>query len=334
MDMNAKENYLNALQHKPTEWIPVDEECLVFACAYNNEMENTGLARSGKDWFGVTWVGTDSTGGNVMPDSRYPVLSADDICDWRDIVTIPDPDTYHWEEDAEVEMQGIDRNEKCVDYFSVNGPYERLAAIMTFEEALVAMAEEPEAVSDLLAAIADYKIKCLENVARVYHPDTFTMCDDVCTQKSPFMSPDTYRELIKPQHARIVAKAKELGMIPVLHCCGKADSLVEDFIDEGWEAWCSVQPCNDIAGILDRYGDRLTIVGGYDTNGLPGMTGDEEIITAEVDRCLDTYGGKRGYVFSGFILNPSDVGGDIYASYSKMAAIAMDKVHEKAGVCA
>lgn len=324
--MNAKENYLNTILHKDNEWVPVDEETIYLSGCYFNELEYGSLT-DGMDGFGVKWVGTESTGGNKLPDPRCPVLSADDIEDWEDIVKIPDPADYHWEEDAK-EVEELDRSEKTIDYFSLNGPYERLAALMGFEDALIAMATEPEATSDLLEAIADYKIACMPYIAKYYNPDTYTLSNDVATQKNPFMSPETYRELISPQNKRIIDAAKEYGMIPIVHTCGHAEVLIEDFMNEGFEAWCSVQPCNDIAGLLDKYGDRFTIVGGYDTNGEPGMTGDPDVILADVERCWEMYGDKKGYIFSGNILNPDDVGGDIYASYGLMAGIAIDYTHK------
>ena len=326
--MNAKENYLSALRHEPTEWVPVDEECVYFVGSVNSMEMST--EQEGEDGFGVKWLSTDSTGGGFMPDPRYNVLSADDICDWRDIVKFPEPSKYPWKEESEAELEGIDRETTCIDFFSLNGPHDRLVALMGFEDALIALSEEPEAAAELMAAIADYKIECLDYAAEYYHPDTYTLCDDVATQKNPFMSPEVYRELISPQHARIAAHARELGIIPILHCCGHAEVLVDDYLSEGWNAWCSVQPCNDISSLLDSYGDRLTIIGGYDTNGPAGMTDDEQILDAEVERCYESYGTKPGYVFSGFILNPSEVGGDMYASYSKMATIAMDYMHSHA----
>jgi len=103
---------------------------------------------------------------------------------------------------------------------------------------------------------------------------------------------------------------EELGVIPVQHTCGKADPYVGDYIEIGAKCWTSVQPTNDIEGILEKYGDRFSIMGGYDTNGAPGQTKDLDVIRAEVHRCIDTYGKYDGYIFFGVLLanslNPQD----------------------------
>ena len=87
------------------------------------------------------------------------------------------------------------------------------------------------------------------------------------------------------------------------HTCGKAEALIEDFIDTGVAAWSSVQPTNDIPEILSKYGNKICICGGYNTNGAPGRTdATEEQIREEVRRCMNEYGKYRGFIFFGFLL--------------------------------
>lgn len=327
--MTGKENYLNALRHLPTEWVPVEGEDLLYTGFEFNSMEK-GPAGGGFDGFGVKWAAPESGGGTAIPEPGCFLLNADNVCDWKRILKFPEPAAYHWKEDAEAQLSGVCRETTCVDYGDGNGPYERLAAFMGFEHALMAMAEEPEAVEELLTAITDYKLECLEYVAEYYHPDTYTLYDDVATQQCTFMSPAAYRRLIKPQHKRLASRARELGMIPILHCCGHAEGLIEDFIEEGFAAWASVQPCNDIAGLLERCGDRFCIAGGYNTNGKPGMTRDEGVIAGEIARCWEAYGGKPGYIFAGFILLAAENPEDVWAVTGRMCELAIEYMHERA----
>jgi uroporphyrinogen-III decarboxylase len=91
-------------------------------------------------------------------------------------------------------------------------------------------------------------------------------------------------------------------VIPLFHCCGHAEMIVEDMIDCGWAAWTSVQISNDIEGLIEKYGDQIGFIGGYDTNGpAAATTATHDLIVAEVKRCLDTYGKyHKGYCFFGF----------------------------------
>jgi uroporphyrinogen-III decarboxylase len=168
---------------------------------------------------------------------------------------------------------------------------------------MLAMMEEPEACYDLLTAITDYKIALAKKAAQYYKADTFTNFDDIATQRNLFMSPETYRQLIKPQHTRLNKAVRDLGMIPIQHTCGHAELCVEDYIETGAAGWNTVQTSNDIASLLDRYGGRFCFEGGFDMNGAPGRPeATVEEVVAEVERCFRDYGGKKGYIFAGMAL--------------------------------
>jgi uroporphyrinogen-III decarboxylase len=146
---------------------------------------------------------------------------------------------------------------------------------MGFEGAMIAMMEEPEAVYELLTAITDYKIALAKKVAKYYRADTFTHVDDIATERSLFMSPETYRQLIKPQHTRLNKAVRDLGMIPIQHTCGHAEICVEDYIETGADAWNMVQTSNDIVSLLDKYGNKFCFEGGFDMNGRPQPPGSD-----------------------------------------------------------
>lgn len=308
--MTPKENYLAALNHETYEYVPnfLGDVIGVGFGSGNGPALEKGPIGGGYDGFGVRWMAPESGGGAAIPAPGEFILDSESIVDWKKLVKFPNLVSFDWESCAKAEFQMAPGNHdmQAIDFGCGNGPFERLAAMMGFEEALMAMALEPEACFDFMSAVTDYKIDMMEYVKKYYNADIFTNYDDIATEQCTFMSPDTYRELIKPLHKRINDAAKSYGMIPVQHTCGKADALIEDFIDTGAAAWTSVQPTNDIIGILKKYGDKICLIGGYNTNGLPGQAdSSEEIVKKEVRRCLDTYGPLRGYMFFGFKLTNS-----------------------------
>ena len=312
--MTDKEILWEALvEHKKTDYVPAYSPKLVVNIGGKNEWWENGPLGGGLDAFGVAWEGTESAGGAGVPLSNPIVLK--DITAWEDQVKFPDVDSIPWKELAEKWLAGANREEKFVDYFAYNAQYERVTHLMGFMDGLCAFSEEPEAAEALLTAITDYKLKFLERINEYFHPDFYTPFDDVATQLSLFISPNVYRDLIKPQHKRINDACLQMGIKPILHCCGKTEILLEDYIDEGFVAWTSAQPMNDIVGLAKKYGDRITIVGGYDSNGFPGtMKASDEDVEKEVFRCIDEYGKNGGYVFSGFRMAAD--------GYTKMQAVA------------
>lgn len=299
--VNFKDEYLKFLNHEPNLMIPnmtVFQVVAGFGAVPGPWIEK-GPIGGGYDGFGVRWLTPASGGGTPIPAPNEFLL--EDICDWREVVKFPDPDSFDWAADAKEVVGNVDREQQAVNFGLGNGVFERLAALMGFEEALIAIATEPEEVDAFFTALTDWKIEVAKRVKEHYNPQSITYYDDVATERDMFMSPETYRKLIKHHHKRFADAAWEMGMIPVFHCCGKAEAIVEDIIDCGWAAWSSVQPTNDIAGLIEKYGDRLGIEGGYATNGKPSRPeATEEEMRAEVRRCFDEYGKfGKSYCFFG-----------------------------------
>ncbi|MDR1179482.1 MAG: hypothetical protein LBK44_03160 [Spirochaetales bacterium] len=312
--LSPRENFLRALNHEETEYVPFvypgnDMSVSDIAyCGFWGLSSDVGNADSNFiDGFGVPWEGSESTGGAVMPAPGKFILK--DVTQWKKSITIPNLENYDLDKMV-ADAAGfftVDRDRQALAFMNTTGVWNRLAALMGFEEALVAILEEPEACNELFTAITDYKVQLAEKAAKYFKPDIFYAYDDIATELNLFMSPQTYRSLIQPHHKRFFTAIRNFGMIPVHHICGRAEICVEDYIDAGAAAWSSVQPTNDIAALLDKYGDRLAFEGGYDTTGKPGCPDvTPEEVVAEVERCFRDYGNKKGFIFAPFLVTSFD----------------------------
>jgi uroporphyrinogen-III decarboxylase len=303
-ELSRKENYLRALRHETYEYVPIgsflDED--IQMCGFFTAIDQGVPDTDFRDGYGVRWTASESAVGAMIPAPGEFLLK--DVTRWKTEISLPVLGGRDWQKVVEAEYAMTHPvPEKALVFTSSTGVWERLAALMGFEEAMIAMIEEPDAVNDLFTAITDVKIKTAEIAAQCYHADIFVMLDDIATERNLFMSPGTYRKLIKPHHKRLNDAIKNYGMIPVQHTCGYAETCVEDYIETGTAAWNFVQPSNNIATLLDRYGDRFCFEGGFDTTGKPGHPdAAPEEIQAEVERCFRDYGKKKGYVFTGYIL--------------------------------
>jgi hypothetical protein len=303
--LTPKENYVRCLRHEDYEYVPLwfagPEGDVGFAGFF--PPDHGDLSSGFVDGFGVRWAASASAPGGLIPEPGNFILK--DITRWKKDITIPDVEKYDWGKIAGdgTGMFPVDRDKVAFGIFCTCGPWERLAALMGFEEAMISMMEEPEACYDLLTAITDYKIALAKKAAKYFKPDAFTNFDDIATQRGLFMSPDTYRRLIKPQHTRLNKAVRDLGILPIQHTCGRAELCVEDYIETGAACWNTVQTSNDIVSLLDKYGNKFSFEGGFDMNGAPGRPDAtvEEVI-AETERCFRDYGGKKGYIFMGMLL--------------------------------
>jgi hypothetical protein len=307
-----KENYLRTLRHEENEYVPIgyglgpgsDAPMVGMFSPTEHGQESTGFV----DGYGVRLVASDSAVGGMIPVPGEFILK--DVTRWKTDITIPDVEKHDWQKLAEQEYAffNIDRDKQALCFHGGGGVWLLLSQFMGFEEAMIALMEEPEACNELFTAITDHKIRLAEKAAQYYKTDVFINFDDIATERNLFMSPNTFRNLIKPHWMRLHNAVKNLGMIPVQHICGHAEICIEDYIETGAESWNATQPTNDIVGILDKYGDRFCIEGGWDTTGKPSQPGASiEEVKAEVERCFKEYGGKKGYIFFPFILASTDM---------------------------
>ena len=140
------------------------------------------------------------------------------------------------------------------------------------EQILFDLAADPEFVTALLTKIEQTDLRLSDGRAAGSgeYIDIVVTGDDVASQAGPMMSPAMYRRLIKPHHARMFAAIRENTKAKIyLHSCGNVYRLIGDFIDVGVELLNPVQvsagEMGDTARLKREFGDRLSFLGGIDT---------------------------------------------------------------------
>ena len=121
-------------------------------------------------------------------------------------------------------------------------------------------------------------------------------------QRGPFIGTQAYRDLFKPFHQALNDWIHaHTPWKTFMHSCGSVVSLIEDFIEAGFDVLNPVQ-CSaegmDPEGLKSRFGGRITFWGGgVDTqHTLPFGTPEE--VREEVCRRLRLFGPGGGYVFN------------------------------------
>jgi hypothetical protein len=308
--MNNRENALIALKGGIPESVP----CFYSACQIVIPGDGYDVPLIGStaayDGYGVHQTATKESGGAFTPTpTATPVLT--DITRWKEQVTFPDYEAVDYEKIAaqDKEIFNLDPENFVQDLFCANGMFERLHFLMGFENALMAIMEEPEDVYNLAGAIADKKIEFIKKAAKYYKLDYFTYLDDYSHKTGLFMSKNTFREIFKPHLKRIVDAVKETDMTFKMHCCGKMEDLFDDFLDLGITAFDPVQCVNNIPEMKKKTLGKVGLMGGLDVQGVIDMPDtSEEALRKEVRRCIDTYaegGGYMVYAASTHMYNPA-----------------------------
>mgnify|MGYP001010080373 FL=1 len=333
--ITEKENYLMLLRGEQPYWVPNftfgpmpgmphPAATTGFPLQFLNANRKPG---GGKDIWGVNYVGSDSTSGALIPEPNNFILT--DIRKWRDVIKAIDLSEIDFEQQVkngfdELYKIGVNREDTCIELGLHFGYFQTLVSFMGFENALCAMYEEPEEVKALLSYLCDFYTTIVEKTIDLIKPDIYALCDDVATKRSPFMSPEMYRELILPFHDREAKYARDRGLPIGMHCCGQCMDLIDDWVSIGVVTWNPAQTTNDLKAVKAKYGNKLVITGGFDTEGRlvePDCT--EEEVRQAVRDVIDALAPGGGYCFCGGFV--AAVGDDVTARKNQ---IIMDEVYK------
>ena len=307
MSITEKENLMRVANGQEPAWVP-----RLGMLPFNDDPENhkpccqsampelfppKKSSKGGRvDYFGVEFEPTDSTGGSELPIPNQFILG--DITKWRDVIKAPSLEGIDWEAVAKRSIEHIDRSETAVEMPTHVGYFQHLMNFMGFSEGLLALHEEPEEVMALFDYLADFYETITLNLIDYIKPEFFSLTDDTATERSPFISPKMYRDILKPYHARLARIGQDRGLIISMHNCGRCEDAIDDWREFGVSFWNPAQVMNDLPGIKKKYGNSLVLNGCWNSQGPPGWPGaDEEMVRQAVRDCVDAYAPGGGFCF-------------------------------------
>jgi uroporphyrinogen decarboxylase len=132
--------------------------------------------------------------------------------------------------------------------------------------------------------------------------DVISVSDDVAMHDRPFTSPEIYRKIFKPRHARLMEAITSRSDVPIMwHTCGSVVEVLDDLLEIGVD---SLNPVQTSAKYMDPedlkrdFGNRMSFWGGIDTMRVLNY-GTPEDVRQEVKYKIETLAPGGGY-----ILNP------------------------------
>ena len=264
------------------EFLPIMGQGIINNVPVNGFMERAVGGKDGYDWFGVHWIWKP---GDPAP-MPGPYFMMEDISLWREIVKFPDLDHFDWEQAAATDrIPEFNREENLLYQIISNGLFERLHALMGFEEALCALITDPEEVENFFWELADYKCRLIDKIAEYYRPDIICYHDDWGTQRGLFFSPEIWRRLIKEPTKKIVEHIQSRGIICELHSCGDIRALIPEIADDLGVDGLNIMKLNDIPAMKKLTGNKVVYNVYVDTQKLDVLAegrglSEEEIRTS------------------------------------------------------
>ena len=248
------------------------------------------------DGWGVTKVWPVGTPG-AFPLHDEAHLVCKDITCWREYVKAPRVDYPEsaWE-DVVKRTEAMNRDEQFAIVFLTPGLFETCHNLLGMEECLVNFYDEPECMHELIDYMTDFQLAIAKEICDHLHPDGVFQHDDWGSQISTFLSPEMFDEFFLPAYKKIYGYYISRGAEMIVHHSDSyAATLVPEMIEMGIKVWQGALSSNNIPELIEKYGDKITIMGGIDDGRIDVEDWTPELVEAEVRRaCMQN--GKYHYI--------------------------------------
>lgn len=131
--------------------------------------------------------------------------------------------------------------------------------------------------------------------------DVISVSDDLGGMQGLLISPDLYREMVKPVQRKLWQSIKSRTKAALfLHSCGSISKLIPDLIENGVDIVNPVQVSAkdmDTQQMKKEYGDKITFWGGIDTHRVLPF-GSPKDVEEEVRKRISDLASGGGYVLT------------------------------------
>ncbi len=163
------------------------------------------------------------------------------------------------------------------------------------EELLIDYATAPALVHGIKRIATDYCLAAVDMSVKI-GADAMIMPGDLAGEETLMMSPEHYREYVKPYQAEIVAHAHKQGMPIVKHSDGNMWPILDDLMEIGFDGFHPVQPqCMDIGETKHHLAGKCCVLGNIDCRELL-VFGTEEEVEQTVKETIEVAAPGGGYI--------------------------------------
>jgi len=191
----------------------------------------------------------------------------------------------------------------------------------------------PYLAREMFRRSANFSIQLAEAACDCYSLDWLWTGDDVASQNSLIISPDCWREMVKPHLARVFAVGRAHRLPVAYHCCGALRPIIPDLIEIGMDVLNPVQ-CNcdgmDPIELKKEFGRQITFMGGVDTQRVLPYGTPEDVRRATAHLIEQMTGDGGGFILAASHTIPPETSDDnIFAMYAE-AGLSMEEIRDRA----
>ncbi|MCK4401106.1 hypothetical protein KAW08_02230 [bacterium] len=296
--MNSRERVLAAMKREEPDRLPFE---ILFTPPLEEVVKTKTKSLGFEKFFGINsdvrhvWVLPTRKDVNLSSSRELPA-------NLEELKSYPFPDlTAEYRYEGLIQkVRNFHQNDFCVSGWGGH-TFEAAWGLTGMEKFMMDWYIKREAVEYILDRITTMNCFMAEKMVRA-GVDILRTGDDVGMEDRMIMSPDMWREMLKPRLAKVIKRAKKIkpDILIWYHSDGKINPIIEDLIEIGVDILNPVQPeCMDSVELKKRYGDRLSFWGCLGTQTTMPFGKPQDV--KKTVKTLFNNIGKGG----GFLLAPS-----------------------------
>lgn len=271
------------------------------------------------DW-GCLWeTSEDGITGTV---TKHPIRS------WEDYKTYKTPDPsvctgigpMDWNEESRWISEMKDQGDAVAGGLRHGHTFLQLCDIRGYENLIFDMYDQSPGLMKLIEEIEHFNTQIIKRYAGA-GVDLMCYPEDLGMQIGPMLSPDMFRQYIKPSYQRMMKIARDKGIAIHMHSDGDLHDLIDDLIEGGVEAINLQDLVNDVDWIAGRFAGKVCVDLDIDRQKItPKGTPEQidELIGYEVKKL----GSKQGGLMMTYGLYPGVPIGNVKAVMDAMEKYA------------
>ena len=265
--LSVKQNFVETVTGgKPDRFVKQYEPFKLFfpPFMYSGQSPACGGEPVVNSW-GVTLSWPEGTPG-PFPVHTEDKIVIKDITRWREYVRAPRAKSTPQEWGPVLKAAGqVDRQRYIVTACVAPGIFEQCHYLGEIQNTLMNFYLEPDSLKELIEYITEWELELAADICENLKPEALLHHDDWGSQKSTFISPEMFAEFIVPAYKRVYGYYKSHGVKYIIHHSDSyAETLVPYMIEMGIDVWQGALQSNDIPGIIEKYGGKISVMGGID----------------------------------------------------------------------
>ncbi|MGC9319058.1 MAG: uroporphyrinogen decarboxylase family protein [Armatimonadota bacterium] len=324
--MTSRERVLAALSHHEADRVPIDDspwattirrwrreglpEGVSPAEYFGYEFSGVGADLSLRmpaevveetDEYVIAWDANGALRKNFKHSTSTPecidfrIKTSADWYAWKEEMEVG-RDRINWEGGLGVQRAARERG-LWLPYRAATG-YDKTQGVVGSERLLMAMAQEPDWPADMYMTWSDMIVETAQMMMDGgFEFDGAFLYDDMGYRNGPLFSPQMYRDICQPAHAKVCDFFHGYGLKVILHSCGCVAPLIPDLIDAGFDCLqpLEVKAGMDLVALKEQYGQELAFMGGIDVRAMADP--DPRVIEEEIATKIGLAKRGGGYIY-------------------------------------